>query len=118
MLKQSLLSYQGDVDVERQQWYRKAVGSLNHLATYTRPDLAFAISCLSRHLQNPSKEHEITAKRVLRYLRGTQHYGLIFHYNLNEPIIFSYSNSDWVGDTDTRRSTSGYSFFIARGLVS
>jgi hypothetical protein len=58
MLKQSLLSYQGDVDVERQQWYRKAVGSLNHLATYTRPDLAFAISCLSRHLQNPSKEHE------------------------------------------------------------
>jgi hypothetical protein len=118
MLEQSLLSYEGDVDVERQRWYRKAVGSLNHLATYTRPDLAFAISCLSRHLQNPSKEHETAAKRVLRYLKGTQHYGLTFQYNLNEPIVFGYSDSDWAGDADTRRSTSGYSFFVAGGLVS
>jgi hypothetical protein len=118
MLEQSLLSYKGDIDIERQKWYRKAVGSLNHLTTYTRPDLAFAISYLSRHLQNLSKEHEIAAKRVLRYLNGTQHYGLTFHYNLDEPIVFGYSDSDWVGDTNTRRSTSGYSFFVARGLVS
>jgi hypothetical protein len=118
MLEQSLLSYEGSVDIERQQWYRKAVGSLNHLATYTRPDLAFAISCLSRHLQNLSKEHETAAKRVLRYLKGTQHYGLTFQYNLNEPIVFGYSDTDWAGDADTRRSTSGYSFFVAGGLVS
>ena len=71
MLKQSLLPYKGDIDTSLQKWYRKVVSSLNYLATYTRPDLAYPISCLSRHLKNLSKDYKAAAKRVLRYLKGT-----------------------------------------------
>ena len=118
MLEQSLLPHEGNIDKTLQKWYRKVVGSLNHLATYTRPDLAYAISCLSRHLQNPSKDHEAAAKRVLRYLNGTLGHGLTLQCRSNEPIAFGYSDSDWAGDAGTRRSTSGYAFFVAGGLVS
>jgi transposase InsO family protein len=118
MLEQSLLPHEGNIDKTLQKWYRKVVGSLNHLATYTRPDLGYAISCLSRHLQNPSKHHEAAAKRVLRYVNGTLGYGLTLQFRRNEPIAFGYSDSDWAGDAETRRSTSGYAFFVAGGLVS
>jgi transposase InsO family protein len=118
MLEHSLLTHEGNVDITLQKWYRKVVGSLNHLATHTRPDLAYAISCLSRHLENPNKDHEAAAKRVLRYLNGTLDTGITFQCRSNEPMVFGYSDSDWAGDAETRRSTSGYAFFVAGGLVS
>jgi hypothetical protein len=118
MVDQSLPPCEGKTDKGLQKWYRKAVGSLNHLATYTRPDLSYVISCLSRHLENPGTQHEAAAKRVLRYLKGTLDLGLTFKHRLDEPIVFGYSDSDWAGDTETRKSTSGYAFFVAGGLVS
>jgi len=118
MLEQSLLPNEDDIDIPRQKWYRKVIGSLNHLVTYTRPDLAYSISCLSRHLQNPSKDHETAAKRVLRYLNGTLQYGITFQHCSTEPTAFGYSDSDWAGDAGTRKSTTGYAFFVVGGLVS
>ena len=118
MVEHGLLPHVGKVNRDLQKWYRRVVGSLNHLATYTRPDLAYCISCLSRFLENPSSEHEAAAKRVLRYLKGTTNIGLTFKLRPNEPIVLGYSDSDWAGDIETRKSTSGYAFFVAGGLVS
>ena len=97
--------------------YQQAIGCLTYAATTTRPDIAAAVSCLSQYMSRPSTEHWIGVKRVLRYLRGTSNYGLRFAAcTVNE--LVGYSDSDWAGDVDTRRSTSGYSFFLGASLIS
>ena len=118
MLEQNLIPHEGPVKLNRQKWYRQAVGSLNHLAVSTRPDLAFSMSRLSRYLDNPSPQHEIALKRVFRYLNGTTGHGLTFQASENEPFVYGYSDADWAGDVETRKSTSGYAFFVAGALVS
>jgi len=85
--------------------YRSLVGSLIYL-THTRPDLSYAVSCVSRYMQAPENAHYQAAKKILRYLRGTMDYGLFFPSN-NEGTFHTYANADWGRDLDTRRSTSG-----------
>ena len=118
MLEHSFVPHEAPVDPSRQRWYRQAVGSLNYLAVSTRPDLAFSISRLSRYLDNPSSQHEVALKRVFRYLNGTIGHGLTFQARESEPFVYGYSDADWAGDVETRKSTSGYAFFVAGGLVS
>ena len=92
------------------QLYQQAVGSLMYAATTTRPDIASAIGILAQYMSAPSMDHWSGVKRVLRYIRGTQEYGLFFSSD-NKNELVGYSDSDWAGDIDTRRSTSGYTFF-------
>jgi hypothetical protein len=76
--------------------YRELVGGLIYLANATRPDIAFAASTLSRFCANPGKEHWINAKRVLRYFKGTPHYGVT--YDKDSKNLQAYTDSDWAGD--------------------
>ena len=98
-----------------QQLYQSVVGSLMYLATCTRPDIAYAVGMLARFASKPNRSHWTAAKRVLRYLRGTDNLGILYK---GESEIQGYSDADWVGDTDDRKSTSGYFFLIAKGPVS
>jgi hypothetical protein len=84
--------------------YRELVGGLVYLANATRPDIAFAASTLSRFCANPGKKHWINAKRVLRYLKGTSHYGVT--YDKDSKNLQAYRDSDWAGDIDDRRPCS------------
>lgn len=102
---------------ERTTTYRSLIGGLRYLADMTRPDIAFAVGELSRFLNNPGEVHMQAAKRVLRYLKGTKHWKVRFDCN-KELTLFGYSNSDWGGDLDTRRSTSDYIFKMCGGPVS
>ena len=88
------------------------------MTTATRPDLASAVSILSKYMSKPSKEHWQGVKRILRYIKGTINYGLIFKAEDNKGILAGYSDADWAGDIDTRRSTSGYIFQICGSTVS
>ena len=88
------------------------------MSTATRPDIAAAVGVLSQYMASPSKDHWIGVKRVLRYLKGTLKYGLKFTAHGEEPELFGYSDADWAGDVDTRRSTSGYVFQIGSSTVS
>ena len=97
--------------------YQQAIGCLRYPATTTRPDIAAAVSSLSQYMSNPSVDHWVGVKRVLRYLRGTINYGLRFT-SKDENELVGYSDSDWAGDVDTRRSTSGYAFFVGNLLIS
>ena len=101
---------------EDKHWYAKAIGSLMYAMLGTRPDIAFAVSCCSRYMSNPAEPHIKAVKRIMRYLRGTINFELTFRGEL-EPLL-GYSDSDWAGDTGTRRSTSGYIFNIGRGAIS
>ena len=65
-------------DMCNQQLYQAVVGSLLYLSTKTRPDIAYAVSCVARFCAKPTKEHWTAVKRILRYLKGTRNLGLIY----------------------------------------
>jgi hypothetical protein len=96
--------------------YQRAVGSLMYAMLGTRPDIAFAVSVVSRFSANPDNTHWTAVKRIMRYLRGTVDYQLFYTASLTE--LKGYTDSDWAGDCDTRRSTSGYVFDIGSGAIS
>ena len=98
--------------------YQQAIGCLTYMSTATRPDIAAAVGVLSRYMSRPSKDDWMGVKRVLRYLKGTLQYGLKFSAHEEEPELFGYSDADWAGDVDTRRSTSGYVFQFGSSIVS
>lgn len=87
-----------------------------YLMLDTRPDIAFAVSCLSRFMSNPTSAHITAVKRVCRYLKGTQDLELVFRGDLCP--LSGYTDADWAGDTATRRSTSGYIFNLGSGAIS
>ena len=100
------------------QTYQQAIGCLTYVSTATRPDIAAAVGVLSQYMSKPSKDHWTGVKRILRYLKGTLKYGLKFSVHEEEPELFGYSDADWAGDVDTRRSTSGYVFLIGTSTAS
>ena len=106
-----------DMEALNQQSYQSLVGSLMYLATCTRPDIAYAVGALARFTSKPNQTHWVAAKRVLRYLRGTSNFGIIFKGDESRTCK-AYSDADWAGDKEDRKSTSGYLFQIAGGPVS
>lgn len=97
--------------------YASAVGSLMYAQVCTRPDLAFIIGMLGRYQSNPGREHWIAAKRVMRYLQNTKNYMLTYTKS-NHLEIIGFSDSDFAGCQDSRKSTSGYVFTLAGGAIS
>eukprot|EP00253_Pinus_taeda_P024911 PITA_24911 len=83
--------------------YRQLVGSLNYLTT-TKPDISFVVGILSRFMQKPCEGHWSTTKRVLRYLKGTQDFGIKYTKVDNFNLI-GYSDSDFNGDKKNGVST-------------
>ncbi|XP_050946570.1 secreted RxLR effector protein 161-like [Cucumis melo] len=96
--------------------YRSLVGSLMYLTT-TRPDILFAVSMLSRFMTNPKRSHWEAGKRVLRYILGTINFG-IYYKKVSESVLFGFCDSDWGGNVDDHRSTSGYVFSMGSGVFS
>jgi hypothetical protein len=85
----------------------------------TRPDLAHVVSVVSKFMHNPGKEHWNAVKWILRYLKGTSHFGLLFDKNLVKEIgVMGFVDSDFVGDLNMRRSISGYVFSLCGSAVS
>jgi Reverse transcriptase (RNA-dependent DNA polymerase) len=98
------------------QEYASIVGGLTFAAYVTRPDIACAVGQLSQFLNNPSSTHMHSAKRVLRYLQGTSTLGITYR---PPPLrLQGYSDSDWAGDMDTRRSTTGYVVMLNNGAIA
>ncbi|KAL0428013.1 UNVERIFIED_CONTAM: Secreted RxLR effector protein [Sesamum latifolium] len=75
----------------------------------TRPDIAFAVGMLGRYQSNPGLDHWRAAKKVMRYLQWTKDYMLMYRRTKNLEVV-GYSDSDFVGCVDSRKSTSGYIF--------
>eukprot|EP00253_Pinus_taeda_P020539 PITA_20539 len=96
--------------------YRQLVGKLLYL-THTRPDLSFAVGLVARFMQNSRESHWKAAKRILRYVRGTVQFGI--HYSAKAaPLLVGYTDSDWAGDPDDRKSTTGYVFTLGSGPIT
>jgi len=97
--------------------YRGAVGSLMYLMVRTRPDLAFAVGKLSRFVSGYGKVHWAAVKRVLRYVKGSVDKGLVYNKSASG-ILQGFSNAEWAGDYETRRSTTGFMFIFGGSAVS
>jgi hypothetical protein len=100
---------QGLVDKEL---YQSLVGSLNYLVQATRPDIAHAVNIVGRYASNPGPTHMMAVKRILRYLAGTSHLGLMYSAENVAPStplqITTWTDADWGGDLGDRKSTTGY----------
>ncbi|XP_016185969.1 uncharacterized protein LOC107627658 [Arachis ipaensis] len=97
-------------------YYKILIGSLRYL-TATRPDIVFGVRLLSRFMEEPCTNHLQTAKRILRYIKGTLNDG-IYYQNTNEINLVGYTNSDWAEDIETRKSISGFVFHLGSIVIS
>jgi hypothetical protein len=88
--------------------YRQLIGCLMYL-TNTRHDICFVVNSFNQHMVDPREVHWIATKHILRYLKGTIEFGL--QYLQGDQInLVGYSDSDWVGSTTNRKSTSSCCF--------
>ena len=104
--------------------YRTMVGCLLYLSCWSRPDISFAVSELSRFVSEPCHQHMVAVKHLLRYLKGTKELGLIYSkptgLGLTDKadLLWGYVDSDWAGCPDSRKSTSGYVLMLNGAAVS
>lgn len=100
----------------KREQYQKIVGKLIYLA-HTRPDIAYAVGVVSRYMHLPQIQHMTAVMRILRYLKGTSSTGIYFVKNDHLDLI-AYTDADWAGDRDDRKSTSGYFTLVGGNLVT
>ena len=91
--------------------YKLIVGSLVYL-NVTRPDIMYSLSVISRYMESPIEMHLLAAKRIFHYLQGTKDFEL-FYKEGKRLYLFKFTNNDYVGDQDDRKSTSGYIFMVS-----
>jgi hypothetical protein len=96
--------------------YQSLVGGLLH-ATINRWDIQFAVNHVLRYLTNPQQEHLITAKNILRYLKGTINYSLFFPSN-DKGLLHNFTDADLADDADSQRSTSGILYKFGSSLIA
>ncbi|KAD3067121.1 hypothetical protein E3N88_35001 [Mikania micrantha] len=96
--------------------FRSLAGALQYL-TFTCPNISYAVQQVCMHMHSPRTSHFNALKRILRYVKGTISMGL---HLLRSPIssLIAYTDADWAGCPDTRRSTSGYCVFLGDNLLS
>lgn len=113
--KSKLSAHDGD-PLPNPTHYRSLAGALQYL-TLTRPDISYAVqqACLFMHA--PRSSHFQLPKCILSYLKGTSHYGLWFYKSSSAELV-AYSDADWAGCPDTRKSTSSFCVFLGSNLVS
>ena len=96
--------------------YRSIVGALQYLSL-TRPDISFSVNKVCQYMSALTTAHWSAVKRILRYLRQTIHLGLRF--TKSGPMFLSaFSDADWAGNMDDRRSTGGYAIFFGGNLIA
>uniref|UniRef100_A0A2N9HVI9 Integrase catalytic domain-containing protein n=1 Tax=Fagus sylvatica TaxID=28930 RepID=A0A2N9HVI9_FAGSY len=95
--------------------YRSLVGGLHYL-TFTRPDISFSVHQVCQYMSAPTTVHLAAAKRILRYIRGTLFHGVAFTPG---PLHLSaFTDADWAGDPDDRRSTSGFLVYLGSNPIT
>ena len=97
--------------------YRELVGALMYIATCTRPDIAHAVGEDAKFCERYNKSHWTAAKRILKYLKTTQDMSIVFS-GFNKGELIGFADANWAGDLDTRRSTTGYVFFLNGSAIS
>jgi hypothetical protein len=98
--------------------YKQMVGCLMYLLA-SRPDLAYSVCLVARYMDRPTEIHVAAVKRIMRYLKGTLSYGMLYKADDNKNLcLIGWSDSDYAGDLDDRKSTTGYLYMLGSGAIS
>ena len=105
------ITKEGDLfeDPERN---KRLVGKLNYL-TITRPDIAYSVSVLSQYMSSPTVSHWATVEHILCYLKESHGRGILYKKH-GHTGIECFSDTNWAGSKEDRRSTSGYCLFLKK----
>ena len=107
----------GKEDEENLSQFRSLIGNLRYLIN-TRPDITYSMNYLRRYMNKPSSEHMSAAKRILRHIKGTSSFGKRYERGRKNYSIQGFSDSDFVGDSDGRKGTTGQVFFIGNSAIT
>lgn len=102
--------------VEKSTDFRSLARALQYL-TFNRPNIAYAVQQVCLHIHDPREPHLAALKHILRYIRATLDLGFIVRPSSQADLVV-YSDADWAGCPNTRKSTSGYAVFPGDNLVS
>lgn len=97
--------------------FKSVVGGLRYLV-HTRPDIAFSVGMISRFMERPTVLHQNAAKRIMRYIKGTVDFGLIYTRDSKNNMLTGFSDSDLGGYTEDRKSTAGMVFYLNDSLIT
>lgn len=97
--------------------YKSSVGSLRYLL-HTRLDISHYVGIVSRYMEQPTTQHYKTVKQILRYIKGTLNFGLVYTKKDTMETLVGFTDSNLQGDIDDRKSTSGMAFYFNNNLVS
>ncbi|GJU07669.1 gag/pol polyprotein [Tanacetum coccineum] len=132
MVTSSSLSLDDSTAFSNPVKYRQVVGSLQYV-TLSRPDIAFAVNKVCQYMHAPTENHWSAVKRILRYLHGTVEHGMLIRRSFGSTLqaftdvlwkgnpdtsLEGFSDSDWAGDSDDRRSTGGFAIYLGSNLIS
>ena len=98
--------------------YQSVIGSLLYIMLGTRPDISFAVIKMSQFSSNPTEEHLQKALYIVRYLSSSKELCIVYSGTGDSNGLCAYSDTDWAGDVETSRSTTGYAIFLGNGIVS
>ncbi|XP_020410453.1 uncharacterized protein LOC109946580 [Prunus persica] len=99
-----------------QKLYRSMIGSLLDL-TASQLDLSYSVGVCACYQSDPKESYLFAVKRILCYVSGTTNFGVCYSFNSNVDLA-GYSDADWAGNIDDRKSTTGNCFYIGNNLVS
>lgn len=97
--------------------FKSMIGGLRYLV-HTRPDLAYSVGILSRFMDRPTQLHQGAVKRILRYVKGTIDFGLVYSHDSDNEVLIGYSDSDLAGNVEDRKSTGGMVFYLNKSLIT
>lgn len=97
--------------------FKSMVGGLRYLV-HTRPDIAYSVGIVSRYMERPTKMHLEALKRIMRYLKGTMQYGLVYYEDSGNNVLNGYSDSDLAGHLDDRKSTGGMVLYLNENVIT
>ena len=92
------------------------IGSLLYLIA-SRPDISYSVGVCARYQANPKESHMTTLKRIIKYVKTTANFGVWYSKDTND-VLAGYSDADWAGNVDDKKSTSGGYFYVGNNLVS
>jgi hypothetical protein len=102
--------------VEDVSQFWSIAGALQYLI-FTCLDITYVVQQICLHMHDPREPHLMAMKRIMCYLWGTPDYDLLLRRSSSSDLVV-YTDADWAGCLDTRRSTSGYVVFLGDNLVS
>ena len=97
--------------------YKTMVGGLRY-SVQTRPDIAYAVRTVSRYMERPTMMHQNAVKRILRYTKGTLHFGLLYSKESGNNVLTGFSDSDLASHVDDRKITRGMVFYLNESLIT